>query len=280
MTSASIRSPSRNLVEVGPLDIHFYGMLVALGVVIAFVVTTRRYVRFGGDPEVGERAAFWAVVIGFLGARAAYVSTHTASFVGRWWHVIAIWEGGLAIFGGLTAGALTAVLLLWRRGGDIRAFADAVAVALPLAQAVGRWGNYFNQELFGTPSSLPWAVEIASRYRPAEYADSATFHPAFLYESLWNLVVVVGVLLWLERRRLLAPGGLFLAYLGLYGVGRFLLELIRVDTTFRVLGVSRNGWVALATVIGASAWLAWRRGRAQPDETEPAAPPPASPADT
>lgn len=278
--SASIPSPSRNLVEVGPVDIHFYGMLVALGVVIAFVVTTRRYVRLGGDPELGERAAFWAVVIGFLGARAAYVSTHTAGFTGRWWHVIAIWEGGLAMFGGLTAGALTVLFLLWRRGGDIRAFADAVAVALPLAQAVGRWGNYFNQELFGTPSSLPWAVEIASQYRPAEYAAFATFHPAFLYESLWNLVVVVGALLWLERRRMLAPGGLFLAYLGLYGAGRFLLELMRVDTTFRLLGISRNGWVALAIVIGSSVWLAALRRRVPPDEAETVAPPPTPQADT
>ena len=184
------------------------------------------------------------------------VSTHLSRFEGEWWKVIAIWEGGLALFGGLTVGTLTAVYLIRRRGGNAWKLIDAAAVGIPAAQAIGRWGNYFNQELFGTPSTLPWAVEIAPGRRPAEFAEFETFHPTFLYESLWNALFVIPALLWIERRFKLPTGGLFMVYAALYGVGRFALELIRTDTSFRLLGLSRNGWVSLAVVIGALVLLA------------------------
>jgi prolipoprotein diacylglyceryl transferase len=122
---------------------------------------------------------------------------------------------------------------------------------VPLAQAIGRWGNYFNQELFGRPTNLPWGLEIAPQHRPQQYVDSGTFHPTFLYESLWNLAVVAFIL-WLDRRFELVKGSLFLVYLALYGLGRFLMELLRVDTTYRLLGLSRNGWVALIVAVAAS----------------------------
>ena len=142
--------------------------------------------------------------------------------------------------------------------------ADAVAVGLPLAQAIGRWGNYFNQELFGTPTRLPWGLEIDAAHRPEQYAGSPTFHPTFLYESLWNVGVVI-FLLWLERRRRLRRGILFATYLVLYAVARFGLELIRTDTTFRLLGISRNGWVALgAMLLGAGLLAVVHRQRARP----------------
>ncbi len=159
--------------------------------------------------------------------------------------------GRAGAFGGLTVGTVTAVLMIRRMGGDPWRLMDAAAVAIPLAQAIGRWGNYFNQELFGTPSDLPWAVEIAPRFRPEAYADATTFHPTFLYESLWNLVLVIPLLLWLERRGRLPTGGLFMVYAILYAVGRFTLELIRTDTTFRLLGISRNGWVSILVAAGA-----------------------------
>jgi prolipoprotein diacylglyceryl transferase len=260
---ASIPSPSRNVVELGPLTIHFYGILIAIGVIVAVVVARRRYERFGGSGELVERVSIWTVVLGFLGARIGYVITHLHTFEGRPWAVLFIWEGGLALYGGLTAGAITAIVLMRRHRGDVFAFADAVAVGIPLAQAIGRWGNYFNQELFGTPSTLPWAVEIAPGHRPPEYAEFATFHPTFLYESLWNVVVTVGVILWLERRGKLTKGASIAIYLLVYGTGRFLMELMRTDTSFRLLGLSRNGWVSMGAVVGGAVLLWWFQKRGE-----------------
>ena len=223
------------------------------------MITVKRYERFGGDPTGLDAVLTWVVLLGFAGARLAYVSTHLDRYEGRPWAVLFVWEGGLALFGGITAGALTAVVLLRRRGYDVWRFADAVAVGLPVAQAIGRWGNYVNQELFGTPSDLPWAVEIDPANRPAAFADAATFHPTFLYESLWNLLVVVPAILVLERRGLLPKGAAIGVYLVLYGVIRFLTELLRTDTTFRLLGLSRNGWVSLLAIGVGIGVVVWRR---------------------
>ncbi len=261
---ASIPSPSQNSIEIGPLTIHFYGILIAIGVLVAIWVARRRYTRFGGDPEVAERIFLWVVLIGFLGARLGYVLTHTGNFTDRPWAVFYLWEGGLALYGGLTAGTLTAVFLLHRRGGDAFAFGDAVAVGVPLAQAIGRWGNYFNQELFGRPSDLPWAVEIDVAHRPAEYIGFDTFHPTFLYESLWNLLITVPVILWLEKRGKLYKGASVAVYLILYGTVRFLMELLRTDTTFRLAGLSRNGWISALAVAGGVVVLWWFQRRAEP----------------
>ena len=266
---ASFPSPSVSGIELGPLDLRAYGVLIATGVLVAWTLTRRRYEGMGGDPDLADLVVLRAVVVGFVGARLAYVSTHLDRFAGDdWWRVVAIWEGGLALFGGLTLGTITAVVVLRRHGGDVAAFADAAAIGVPLAQAIGRWGNYFNQELFGTPTTLPWAVEIDPIYRPAAYAASATFHPTFLYESLWN-VLLAGTLLLVERRANLRRGTLFALYLAGYGVMRFLLELIRTDTTFRLLGLSRNGWVSLVVVAGATVFAVRReRGGTPVEERE------------
>ena len=259
---ASIPSPSRNVIEVGPLTIHFYGIMIAIGVIVAVIVTRRRYERFGGSGEMVERASIWAVVVGFLGARLAYVSTHTGDFLDRPWAMLYIWEGGLAIYGGLVAGTIAAVIVLRRSRGDVFAFGDAVAVGLPLAQAIGRLGNYFNQELFGTPSTLPWAVEIdANIAAAAGYPGYATFHPTFLYEALWNVFITLGVILLLERRGKLFKGSSIALYMILYGTGRFLMELMRTDTTFRFLGLSRNGWVSIGAVLVGAVLFWWMQQR-------------------
>ena len=200
-----------------------------------------------------------------------------------------IWEGGLALYGGLTLGILTGLWVARRRGLPVLRALDAAIPAIPLAQAFGRWGNYFNQELFGTPTTLPWALEVDPEHRPERYASSATFHPTFLYESLYNLAVVA-VLIRVGATRRLRPGSLSLLYLVLYGAGRFLLELLRTDTTFRLFGLSRNAYVSLAVVVGGSVWLFLReRGgrsaaepRPQPGSgsgSEPAAPADAAPAE-
>ena len=269
MLFASFPSPPANAIELGPLTLRAYGVLIAIGVLVAWTLTRRRFEAAGGDPDLADAIILRTVILGFVGARLAYVSTHLGNYAGGdWWRVVAIWEGGLALFGGLTLGAITAIVLLRRHDLDLWAFADAAAVGIPLAQAIGRWGNYFNQELFGTPTGLPWAVEIDPRFRPEAYAQFATFHPTFLYESVAN-VLLAGTLLLVERRRDLRRGSLFGLYLVGYGVVRFLLELIRTDTTFRLLGLSRNGWVSLIVVLAATTWLV-RRERDGAQGPEPA----------
>jgi prolipoprotein diacylglyceryl transferase len=255
---ASIPSPPINGFHIGPLRVTFYGILIAIGVALAWRVTERRFAERGGDPELAAKLIGRVLVFGFLGARAAYVSTHLSRYTGEWWKVFAIWEGGLALYGGLTVGALTIVVFTRRHGMHLPDFLDSLAPAVPLAQAVGRWGNYFNQELFGTPTDLPWGLEIAPEHRPAAYPNAETFHPTFLYESLWNLGLAA-LIVWLGRRYPSLRGRLIGVYFVGYGFMRLLLELIRTDTTFRFLGLSRNGWVSVGVVILGVATLAWRR---------------------
>jgi prolipoprotein diacylglyceryl transferase len=263
---AYIPPPPSNGFHIGPLFFHYYGLLIAIGVLAAFWLARRRWREAGHNPAEIEVPGIWAVVAGFIGGRIAYVSTHSGDFKGHWLDVVAIWKGGLALYGGLTLGILTGIYVARRRGLPVLSLLDAAIPGIPLAQAFGRWGNYFNQELFGTPSKLPWALRVDPQFRPAKYQSFATFHPTFLYESIWDLLVV-GALVWLSARRKLRTGSVVLAYLGLYAVGRFLLELIRTDTTYRLLGLSRNAYVSLAVIIGAGVWLYLReRGRPQAAE--------------
>jgi prolipoprotein diacylglyceryl transferase len=262
---AFIPPPPTDRIEVGPLVFHLYGLCIALGVLAAFWLANRRWIQAGGKPGELERPAIWAVLAGFIGGRLAYVATHTGDFQGRWLHVLYVWEGGLALYGGLTLGILTGMWVARRRGLPVLRALDAAIPAIPLAQAFGRWGNYFNQELFGTPTTVPWALEVDPEHRPDRYLDAATFHPTFLYESLYNLAVVV-ILIRVGATRRLRPGSLALLYLVLYGAGRFLLELLRTDTTYRLFGLSRNAYVSLAVVVGASVWLVLRERRGPPAE--------------
>jgi prolipoprotein diacylglyceryl transferase len=266
---ASIPPPPISSLHLGPVRLTVFGLVVAIAVWVGVSVTRRRYERAGGDPELVDRVLFPAILVGFVGARLAHVATNTGRFQGRWLEMFAVWQGGLALFGGLTFGTLTAIWLVRRYQGDLGAFAGAAAIGVPLAQAIGRPADYFSQELYGTPSTLPWAVQVPERFRPAAYADAATFHPAFFYEALWSLATV-GVLLWLERRGVLRRGQLFLGYLVAYGLGRFALELLRTDTTFRLLGVSRNGWVAVGLVLGGTAGLTHFHRRADRDRDQAA----------
>ena len=268
MSLAAIPSPPFNSFDIGPLEIHIYGITMGLAVATAYLLTVRRYELKGGDVKLAERAAFWAIVVGFIGARLAYTLIRIERFADDPLGIFRIWEGGIAMFGGLTGGTLAVIYVLHKAGGSIPVFADSIALGLPAAQAIGRWGNYFNQELFGTPSTLPWAIEIDPARRPPQYAGFETFHPTFFYEFLWSLATIA-VLLWMERRLKLRQGSLFLCYLIAYGTIRFLLELLRTDTAFRFLGLSRNGWVALAAVLGASIWLVLReRGKEQAEEVD------------
>jgi prolipoprotein diacylglyceryl transferase len=269
---AFIPPPPTDGFQIGPLFLHLYGLCIAVGVLAAFWLANRRWVAAGGKPGELERPAIWAVAAGFLGGRLGYVATHTGDFRGRWWEVLYIWKGGLALYGGLTLGILTGIWAARRYRLPVLRALDAAIPAIPLAQAFGRWGNYFNQELFGTPTILPWALEVEPDFRPERYRPFETFHPTFLYESLYNLLVVA-ILLRVGARRRLRPGSLALLYLVLYGAGRFLLELLRTDTTYRLFGLSRNAYVSLAVVVGGSVWLALReRRRPTAEDAEPAPP--------
>jgi prolipoprotein diacylglyceryl transferase len=261
---ASIPSPSISDIHIGPLRVTFYGILVMTGVVVAWLVTRNRFVARGGDPEVAERIVIRVVIWGFIGARLAYVSTHLSRFEGEWWKVIAVWEGGLAIFGGLTAGAIAMYVYARKWGASFPDFLDSVAPAVPFAQAIGRWGNYFNQELFGTPTDLPWGLEIDPQNRPEGYSEFETFHPTFLYESILNTGLAF-LIIWIGNRYPTMRGRLIGVYFLGYGLIRFVMELIRTDTTFRLFGLSRNGWVSIGVMILGAIIIWWKRVRVEED---------------
>jgi prolipoprotein diacylglyceryl transferase len=244
---ASIPSPSSGSLSIGPLDLRGYGLMIALGVVAAVWLAQKRWSERGGDPDDIVSIAMWAVPAGLVGARLYHVLTDWQNYQGRWGDVVKIWQGGLGIPGGIALGVAVGLVVARRRNIRLPVVLDAATPALPLAQAIGRWGNWFNQELFGRPTDLPWGLEIDPDRRPAQYADAETFHPTFLYESLWNLALCA-FLIWLDRRKVLKPGYLFPAYVAGYFLARLGLEMLRVDPASLVLGVRVNIWVSLTGI--------------------------------
>jgi prolipoprotein diacylglyceryl transferase len=245
---ASIPSPSSPSISIGPLDLRAYGLMIALGVVAAVWLSQRRWEERGGDRDEIVTIAMWAVPAGLVGARLYHVITDWQNYQGRWGDAVKIWEGGLGIPGGIALGVVVGLIVARRMGIRLPVALDAAVPALPLAQAIGRWGNWFNQELFGRPTDLPWGLEIDPARRPVEYADQATFHPTFLYESLWNLALC-GFLIWLNRTGRLRPGHLLGAYIAGYFVARLFLEMLRVDPASLLLGVRVNIWVSIVGIV-------------------------------
>jgi prolipoprotein diacylglyceryl transferase len=255
---ASIPSPSSGAIHLGSFQIRAYGLMIALGVIAAVKFASVRWRQRGGNPEDISAMATWAVPAGLIGARLYHVVTDYQRFRGRWLHAFAIWEGGLGIWGGVALGAAVGWYVARRRGCDATLMLDACAPAIVLAQAIGRWGNWWNQELFGRPTSLPWGLRIDPEHRPEKYLDNATFHPTFLYESLWCLLVIV-VVLAVERRYRMKPGGIFAVYVATYTVGRAWIEALRVDDAHHILGLRLNDWVSLAVFIAAEFVIVARR---------------------
>jgi prolipoprotein diacylglyceryl transferase len=255
---ASIPSPSSGAIHLGPLQIRAYGLMIALGVVAAVRFAGRRWEARGGRAEDLTAMATWAVPAGLVGARLYHVITDYQRFQGHWLDAFAIWKGGLGIWGGVALGAIVGVIVARRRGCDAMAMLDACAPAIPLAQAIGRIGNWFNQELFGKPSTWPWAVRIDPAHRPDAYLDVPTFQPTFLYELLWNLLVVA-VVLAVERRFRLRKGSLFAVYVAAYTVGRFWIEALRIDDAHHILGLRLNDWTSIIVFLGAITVLVVRR---------------------
>ncbi|MGQ0831365.1 MAG: prolipoprotein diacylglyceryl transferase [Microthrixaceae bacterium] len=252
---ASIPSPADNAISLGPLQLRAYGLAIAAGVMVAVVVAQRRWSRRGGDPADISRLATWSVLAGLVGARAYHVLTDYQRFEGRWLHAVAVWEGGLGIPGGLLAGVVTGVVLARRAGLPAARLLDVVAPAIPLAQAIGRLGNWFNQELFGRPTTLPWGLRIDPSHRPSGYEQLATFHPTFLYEAVWNLLLAGALIAWERRRPDARPGRLFALYVGGYALGRLWVEALRIDDATRIAGVRVNIWVSAIVLAGATGWL-------------------------
>ena len=266
---ASIPSPSSGELEAGPLTLHAYGLMLLLGIVAATTLTGILWSRRGGEWDLVLRVAMWGVAGGIVGARLYHVVTSWSEVDDpKWRGVLEIWEGGLGIWGGIAGGVLAGAIVVRRAGESVVRLLDLAAPGLLLAQAIGRWGNYFNQELFGTPTDLPWALEISPENRPERYANAETFHPLFLYESLWNLAGVA-LLLWILARRAVRPPGVFFLYVAWYTFGRFWLEHIRTDEAHELLGLRLNAWVALVLFVLAVAAFVWsQRRRDRPDAPE------------
>jgi prolipoprotein diacylglyceryl transferase len=272
----AIPSPSSNAIEIGPLDLRAYGLMIALGVFAAVWLAQRRWAAQGHDPEDFIYVAMRAVPAGLIGARLYHVITDWRSFEGRWGDAVKIWEGGLGIPGGMLAGVLVGVWAARRRGMVLPDALDAAAPALPLAQAIGRLGNWFNQELFGKPTDLPWGLEIDLEHRPPGYAANETFHPAFLYEMIWNLGLC-GFLIWLDSKRVLRRGYLIAVYVLGYATGRLFIELLRIDKASRLFGVRINVWTSLLAIAAAIVviGIGIRKGR-DPEPEPTLAPEPAT----
>lgn len=256
MIPASFPSPTTDSMAIGSLRFTAYGLMIALGVIAGVSLASRRLERGGaGTSSDMSSIAVWAVTGGVIGARLYHVATAWASFSDDLWRIPMVWRGGLGIPGGLVGGVIGGALAARRLGVPIAPLLTAVAPAVPLAQAIGRWGNWWNQELFGRATTLPWALQIADDKRPAGFAPGTTFHPTFLYESLWNVSLCI-VLILLERRVVLRPGRLFAVYLAGYFTGRFWIEGLRIDPAPVAAGLRLNQWVSAVVVAASLGFLA------------------------
>ncbi|GGF32192.1 hypothetical protein GCM10011519_02010 [Marmoricola endophyticus] len=272
LTPLFIPSPSEGVWHLGPLPIRAYALCIIAGVVAAIWVGERRFVARGGRPGEMSDVAIWAVPFGLVGGRLYHVITDHDLYFGTGRHPVEalyIWNGGLGIWGAIALGALGAWIAARRRGIRLAVLADALAPGLLLAQAIGRFGNYFNQELFGRPTTLPWGLEISPEKRPPGFGDYATFHPTFLYEALWNVVGMV-LIIWLARRFLLGHGRVFALYVMWYCAGRSWIEMLRIDTIELndVLGLRWGVWMSILLFLLALGYVV-RAGRHGPREDSP-----------
>ncbi|WP_449062456.1 prolipoprotein diacylglyceryl transferase [Planomonospora algeriensis] len=270
MSLAMIPSPPEGVWYLGPVPIRAYTICMLLGIAVAVVIAERRWRARGGAPGTMVDLATWGIPFGIIGARLYHVVSDWQLYFGvdaphRPIDAILIWSEsgpgwrGLSIWGAVALGGVGVWIACRRKGIALGAVGDAVAPAIPIGQAIARWGNYFNQELFGSPTDLPWGLEIEAG-RPGTVAGAATYHPTFLYESLWNLALALA-LIWIGRRFLLRHGRLFALYVAGYTAGRFWIEGLRVDPANEILGLRLNQWTSLALFLGALAYVYLTRNR-------------------
>ncbi len=254
MDLAYIPSPSKGVVYLGPIPLRGYAFCIIIGVFVAVWLGGKRWAARGGHKTTVADIAVWAVPFGLVGGRLYHVITDYELYFGPgrdWVGAFKVWDGGLGIWGAIALGALGAWIGCRRRGIPLPAYADAIAPGVALAQAIGRWGNWFNQELYGGPSKLPWALKIDPAHRPEATPDIATYHPTFLYESLWCVGVAL-LVIWADRRFRLGHGRAFAVYVMAYTVGRAWIEHMRVDYAHIILGVRLNDWTAALVFLGAA----------------------------
>ena len=257
MVGLSLPSPSSSILELGPLAIRYYALAIILGVAVAVTLGSRRAQAMGAPKSLVSDVAVMAVPFGVIGGRIYHVITTPEPYFGRKGDPVSalyIWEGGLGIWGAISLGAVGALIAFryLQRKNDLKIsfaqFADAIAPGILLAQGIGRFGNWFNQELFGRPTELPWALEIDPRNRPIGYSQFETFHPTFLYEAIWVAIVAL-LLIRLTPRLASHPGRIFAAYVALYSLGRLFIEQLRIDTANEILGLRLNTFTSITAIV-------------------------------
>lgn len=268
MSLAFIPSPGTGTIDLGPLTIHMYGLTLLVAIAACILLTGYRWTKRGGDWDLVLKVAVWGVAAGIVGARIYHdITSWDEVSSPKWKGVFAVWEGGLGVWGGIFLGCLVGAIVVRREGARVRDMMDAVAPGLLLAQGIGRWGNWWNQELYGKPTDLPWGLKIDPEHRVAGYEDHATFHPTFLYEFVYDLIGV-GLLLALDRLYRFKPPALFALYVSYYTAGRFCEELLRIDPAHEFAGLRLNAWVSLVVFVCSTVFFVWwqflRGGEAGP----------------
>jgi prolipoprotein diacylglyceryl transferase len=279
---AYLPSPPINGFHIGPLLIHFYALMYLVGIALAIVLTRRRWRAVGGNPELVGEIAIWVVPAGIIGGRIYFDITTPMDIPHVWYGPFALWSGGLGIWGGVIVGGLVGIWRLRKRGVSPALFADAMAPGLLMAQGIGRIGNYFNKELFGKPTSLPWGLEIPYQYRvnggiPAADLHFSTFQPTFLYELIFDFAWAL-FLIWLGHHRKIKPPGIFALYVFGYSAYRIFEESLRIDSSVYIFGLRLNMYIASILAVVGAVWF-WRsQRRPLPAAGLSAGPPPAAPA--
>jgi prolipoprotein diacylglyceryl transferase len=265
MAPLSIPSPDQGIWHLGPLPLRAYALCIILGIVAAIWIGERRWVARGGRPGEVSDLAVWAVPFGLVGGRLYHVVTDWQLYFGEGQNPVTalyVWRGGLGVWGAIALGVVGVFVGARLKHIKLRPMLDAIAPGVLVAQALGRWGNWFNQELFGRPTDLAWGLEIDRMYRPEGYYDVETFHPTFLYECLWNLGAF-GVLVWLDHRFRLGFGRVVAGYVMLYTLGRGWIENLRIDAVQMddVLGLRLNVWTSIVLFAAAAAYFWWATAR-------------------
>ena len=261
--NATIPPPPVHNLALGPITLHVYGLIIGIGIIAGLRLMEHVLKRFEVDVTQFMSVMLPGVIGGFIGARLYHVLSEPIRYAQHPADIIAVWNGGLGIYGAVVAGTLTVWWRVRRIGGRFADWADAAAVGLPLSQGIGRWGNYVNQELFGRATDLPWALRVDPQFRPATYADRCCFHPTFLYESLACMLLCAALYTVARRWGHRIPGSIFALYLLGYSVIRISMETLRIDTTNTFLGMRQNFWVSLGVAIGSLVTLMVLRARAR-----------------
>lgn len=260
---SSIPSPGGNSIDIGPVELRAYGLMIAIGVLVAARIYGKRLERVGiATRDDASSILVWAIPAGVVGSRLYHVLTEWDRFSDSLGDIPKIWKGGLGVPGGILLGTIVAVVVARRRNVAVAPMLWAAAPAIPVAQAIGRLGNWFNQELFGRPTTLPWGLEIdADKVAAGGFEPGTLFHPTFLYESLWNLTLAFVLVRIGDRFLSRFPGRLLALYCVGYGIGRFWIEGLRIDAAKEGGGLRLNQWMAVVLVVGGVGYFVWCRYR-------------------